>query len=196
MGRAKRHLKRLQKQIDLRLGKGKAVEILQGLDDLTDSETAQECFEWASRAMERLEDKILIEDLIPIREGCACMGVNKDSPVAKIFPELRAKHPDDDDAYLNAVAEHLTTKTGRCGDLIEYKDGKLVTNLYKPGHTQCTCAIFYRELQSPSKTWCYCCQGLLKNVYECVFPEKECHMNTIETLAIGGANCIFETWFT
>ena len=120
----------------------------------------------------------------------------KKPPIAKKFSKLRTEHPNDDNAYLTAVAEHLTKNAARCSDLIEYKDGKLITHLYKAGREKCTCGVFNKEVKAPSKTWCYCCQGFLKNAYVYVFPEKECHMNTIETLAIGGANCIFETWFT
>lgn len=40
------------------------------------------------------------------------------------------------------------------------------------------------------------CQGTLKSIYQFVFSEKECHMDIVETFATGGADCIFETWYT
>ena len=80
MGKAKQHLELLQNQIDLRLGVGKAAEILQGLDDLNGNETTQQCYEWALKTMERLDESVLIEYLIPIREGCACWQTKKKAP--------------------------------------------------------------------------------------------------------------------
>lgn len=195
MDNAKKHLIKLQKQIDTKLGPRKSDEIFDGLDDLTGDETPEEISKWAADITDRLEKSIKTDDLIQIREECACIKANKYSPYnKKHFKGIREKYPDDDEAYLRAVAEFLTGN-GRCGKKVEYVNGKIISH-FGFGNS-CVCYVIKGGWEKPpSTTWCRCCQGTLKSIYQFVFSEKECHMDIAETFATGGADCIFETWYT
>ena len=83
MDHAVKHLEKLRKEIDFRLGKGKGDEILRGLDELTGNESPQEIAKWAETVTAMLESAIPDKDLIPIREACACIKANKYSAYNK-----------------------------------------------------------------------------------------------------------------
>jgi len=195
MDNAQKHLDKLRKQIDLRLGKGKADEVLQGVDALTGDETPAEIGQWAEKVTEKLEGSIAQEDLIPIREGCACIKANKYSAYnTKYFPQIREKHPDNDEEYLRAVAAFLNGR-GRCGKVVEYADGKIICH-FGFGHA-CVCYVTKGGWEKPtSTTWCRCCQGTVKSILQYVFPEKKCTMEIVETFATGGTDCVFSASFS
>ena len=190
MDKALKHLEKLRKQIDVRLGKGKADEVLQGVRELTGDETPEEIGKWAEEITEKLESAISEEDLIPIREECACIKANKYSAYAKkYFPAIREKHPDNDEAYLKAVAEFLSGR-GRCGNVVEYVDGKIISH-FGFGNA-CVCYVIKGGWdRPPSATWCRCCQGTIKSILQYLFPDKKCNMDIVETFATGGTDCVF-----
>lgn len=195
MENTKKHLEKLHSQIDKKLGKGKADGILHGLDYVTGNETPEEAVNWARAVTERLEDKINNENLISIREECACIKANKYSAYnKKHFKELREKYPDDDTAYLKAVVALLNLRK-RCGKKVELIEGKIISH-FGFGNA-CVCNVVKGGWKNPpSTTWCRCCQGSLKSIYQFVFADKECHMDIVETFATGGSDCIFSTWYT
>lgn len=189
-----KHLEKLHKQVSLKLGKDQADKILDGLDYVTGEETPQEAAQWAGKVIERLESSIEEQDLIPIREECACIKANKYSAYnKKYFPQIREKYPDDTE-YMKAAAEFLNGR-GRAGRIVEYKDGKFISHFsFGDG---CVCYVIKGGWDKPpSTTWCRCCQGTLKSIFKFVFPEKVCHMDIIETFATGGKDCIFSVWYT
>ncbi len=193
MDNAKKHCEKLKKYINQYLGKGRADEILDGLDELTGEETPEQCAVWASEVNERLENGIDPDMLIKIREECACIKANKYSPYVKYFKEIRDKYENDEE-YLQAVAEFLTGR-GRCGKKVEYINGKIYSH-YGFGNS-CVCYVIKGGWQKPpSKTWCRCCQGTLLSIYKLVFPNKQCNMDIVETYATDGKDCIFATWYT
>jgi len=194
MDDAVKHLEKTRKYIDLRLGKGKADEILQGMD-LTGSETPEEIGKWAEALTGRLEGAIPEGDLIPIREECACIKANKHTAYNKrYFPEIRKLHPDDDEAYMKAVAEFLNGR-GRVGKAVEYVDGKIVCH-FGFGDS-CVCYVIKGGWgKPPSKTWCRCCQGTVKSILQYVFPERQCNMDIVETFATGGTDCVFSASYS
>jgi hypothetical protein len=195
MDSIKKHLEKLQSQIDNKLGEGKADEILAGLDYVTGKETPQEAAEWARAVVERLENQIDGEALIEIREECACIKANKYSAYnKKYFKELRAQHPEDDEAYLKVVVDFLNVHN-RCGRYIEYIDGKIISHFSFGEACVCT-TIKGGWAAPPSSTWCRCCQGSLKSIYNYVFPDKVCRIDIVETFATGGNDCVFVTWYT
>ncbi|WP_310604402.1 hypothetical protein [Anaerosporobacter sp.] len=115
MDNVKKHYDKLHKQIDLRLGKGKADEILHGLDYVTGDESANEIRKWATEITERLENSIPEEDLIPIREECACIKANKYSTYnKKYFKEIREQHPDNDEDCHMDIVETFATGGSDC----------------------------------------------------------------------------------
>ena len=195
MDDAVKHLEKLRKQIDLRLGKGKADEILRGMEALTEDESPEVIGKWAEKLTARLEEAIPDEDLIPIREECACIKANKYSAYnKKHFPEIRKKHADNDEEYMKAVAAFLSGK-GRVGKTVEYADGKILAH-FGFGNS-CVCYVIRGGWGSPpSATWCRCCQGTVKSVLQYVFPDKKCHMDIIETFATGGRDCVFSAHYT
>jgi hypothetical protein len=190
-----KHLMKLHNQIDMNLGKGKADEILAGLDYVTGKETPQEAAEWARAVINRLEEKIDNETLISIREECACIKANKYSAFnKKYFKEIREKHPEDDEAYLKAVVDFLNIHN-RCGKRIKYDNGRIISHFSFGKACVCT-TIKGGWTAPPSTTWCRCCQGSIKSIYNFVFPDKVCHMDIMETFATGGTDCVFVTWYT
>jgi len=195
MDNAIKHLNKLRKQIDSRLGAGQADEILQGIDELTGHESPEEIGKWAEQVTEKLENSISTENLIPIREECACIKANKHSAYnKKYFPEIRSKYPDNDDEYLKAVAEFLSGK-GRCGKVVEYVDGKIISH-FGFGNS-CVCYVIKGGWgKPPSTTWCRCCQGTVKSILQYVFPDKKCNMDIIETFATGGTDCVFSASYS
>jgi hypothetical protein len=195
MDNAIKHLEKLRKQIELRLGKSKADEVLQGTDIPTGEETPEIIAVWAEKLSLKLESSIPEVDLISIREECACIKANKYSSYnKKHFPQLRQEHPDNDEEYLKAIAEFLNTK-GRCGKSVEYKNGKIISH-FGFGDS-CVCHVIKKGWKKPpSTTWCRCCQGTVKSIMQFVFPDKKCNMDIIETFATGGTDCVFSTSFT
>jgi hypothetical protein len=193
MDNAKKHCEKLKKYINQYLGKGQANEILEGLDELTGEETPAQCASWAYKLNDRLESKIDQETLIHIREECACIKANKYSSYMKYFKDIREKNENNEE-YLQAIAEFLNRR-GRCGKRVEYVDGKIYSH-FEFGKS-CVCYVIKGGWQKPpSKTWCRCCQGTLLSIYKLAFPEKECHMDIVETFATGGKDCVFSTWYT
>lgn len=194
MDNAKKHLEKLQKQIELKLGYEQANKILIGLDLLTGEETSEQIGIWAEKVTKRLEEEIDEQNLISIREECACIKANKYCTYnKKYFPELREQFPDDIE-YMQAVAKFLNGR-GRAGRIVEYIDGKFVSH-FSFGDS-CVCYVIKGGWRKPpSTTWCRCCQGTLKSIFQFVFPEKTCHMDIIETFATGGNDCIFSIWYT
>ncbi len=195
MDNAGKHLEKLQKHIDAKLGKGKANEILAGINTLTGNETPAETADWAVKITDRLEKSIPQKDLIEIREECACIKANKYSSYnKKYFKEIREKYSDDDEEYLKAIAEFLNGR-GRCGKKVEYIDGKIISH-FGFGNS-CVCYVVKGGWEKPPSTiWCRCCQGTLKSIYQYVFSDKDCHMDIVETFATGGTDCVFKTWYT
>ena len=194
MESTRKHLDKLRKQIDLRLGKGSADSILYGIAALPDDAPPSEVAAWAVQLSTVLEDAIPGADLIPIREECACIKANKYSTYNKqYFPALRAEHPEDDEAYLAAVASFLNGR-GRIGKKVEYKDSKIVAAF---GFGQsCVCTVIRGGWEKPpSATWCRCCQGTVKSILQFIFPDRECDMELVETFATGGSDCIFAARF-
>ena len=188
-----KHLRKLEKQITRHYGEERSVEILNGLTDVTGNETPKEAAVWAERITKRLEQNIEENTLIQIREECACVYTNKYSAYnKKYFKELRENHLNEED-YLKAVADFLSGRP-RIGKCVEYQNNQIVT--YFGERTRCGCFVVKNGWDKPpSKTWCRCCQGCLKSVYRFVLPNKTCKMDIIETLATGGKDCIFRTWF-
>jgi hypothetical protein len=194
MDTVKKHLEKLQTQIDRRLGKGTAEKILTGLDNVTGRELPQEAADWARAVISRLEDKIASEDLIAIREECACIKANKYSAYnTKYFKEIREQHPDDTD-YLRAVVDFLNGR-GRCGRKVEFADGKIISHFGFGSKCVCT-TIKGGWDHPPSAMWCRCCQGSLKSIYQYIYSNKICYMDIAETFATGGSDCVFVTWYT
>lgn len=195
MDNSVKHLEKLRKQIDSRLGKGKADEVLEGIREMTGNESPDEIRKWATELNERLEKSISNDDLIPIREECACIKANKYSAYnKKYFPEIRKKHPDNDEEYLKAVAAFLNGR-GRCGKIVEYTDGKIISH-FGFGDS-CVCYVVKGGWEKPpSTTWCRCCQGTIKSILQFVFPDKQCHMDTVETFATGGTDCVFSASYS
>lgn len=194
MENAVKHLEKLKKQITLKYGLEEANRILAGLDHLTGEETAEQIGVWAKELSQRLEKEIADPDLISIREECACIKANKYSVYnKKYFPELRANYPDDT-RYMQAVAEFLNGR-GRAGRAVEYKNGKFISHFSFSNH--CVCYVIKGGWDKPpSTTWCRCCQGSLKSIFQFVFPEKQCHIDIVETFATGGSDCVFSVWYT
>ena len=195
MDNARKHHEKLCKQIDLRLGKGKANEILQGIDIPTGEESSDETFEYATKITMKLEEAVAQDDLIAIREECACIKANKYSAYnKKYFPQIREKHPDNDEEYLKAVAEFLNGR-GRTGKYVEYTDGKIICR-FGFGN-KCVCCVSRGGWEKPpSIKWCRCCQGTIKSILKYVFPDKKCNMDIIETFATGGADCVFSASYS
>jgi hypothetical protein len=195
MDNIKKHFDKLKKAIDIKLGKGKGIEILSEFDSLAGSETPDEIGRWANDVCSHLESTINTDDLVAIREECACIKANKYSAYnKKYFKELRAVHPNDDMAYLKAVAEFMNGR-GRCGKKVEFVDEEIISH-FGFGDS-CVCYVIKGGWKKPpSKTWCRCCQGTLKSIYQFVFNDKICHMYIVETFATGGNDCVFSTWFT
>ncbi|HEX9933581.1 MAG TPA: hypothetical protein VGB38_00170, partial [bacterium] len=105
---------------------------------------------------------------------------------------LREKNPNEDD-YLKAVAAFLSGRP-RIGKNVELKNKEIVT--YLGERRNCGCFVVKGGWEKPpSKTWCRCCQGCLLSVYRFILPDKRCNMDIIKTLATGGKDCIFKTWF-
>jgi hypothetical protein len=191
-----RHNARLYKEIDKKLGKGKAGQLLKGFMDITGNESPEERAKWANSLMEHLNKNIDKDKLIEIREECACFKCNKNSSFAiKYFPELRKNYPNENE-YINAVAEFMTKK-GRCGKKAEVKKGEFISYFYNGLLNECTCGVIKKGIVKPfsSTTWCRCCAGLVKSVYQYVFPGKMCHVDIIETIATGGKDCIFRIYY-
>ena len=192
-----RHRNRLHKEIDRKLGKGKGEQLLKGFMNITGNESPEERAKWAHSLSEHLDKNIEEKILMEIREGCACYKTNEKSGFAKkTFPELKNKYPNEKD-YLNAVAE-LLNKRGRCGKKVEVKNGEFISHFYYGDKNKCVCGVIENGWKKPfsSKTWCWCCCGLVKSLYQYVFPDRKCHVDIVETLANGGKDCVFRTWYT
>ena len=189
-----KHLNKLAKQITLNCGEETSIEILNGLTYVTGNEDPKEAAAWADKITQRLEQYLNEKTIIKIREECACVYTNKYSTYnKKYFKELRENNKNEDD-YLKAVAKFLSGRP-RIGKLVEFKDNFIVT--YLGEKRKCGCFVVKGGWDKPpSKTWCRCCQGCLLSVYRFILPNKNCNMDIIETLATGGKDCVFKTWFT
>jgi hypothetical protein len=194
MDNAKKHIEKTRKYIDAKLGKGKGSELLSEFEEITGNETPKETAKWAASLINHLENNIDEKDLIEIREECSCIKANKNSKYAKeYFPKLKKKFPNDND-YLNACSEFMTKKK-RCGKRIEAVKGELISHFSFAN--QCCCYVIKGGWEKPpTAMWCRCCCGTIKSVYQFVFPERECHVDIMETFATGGNDCVFRTWFT
>ncbi|MCL2136844.1 MAG: hypothetical protein FWH40_04900 [Coriobacteriia bacterium] len=196
METTQKHLIRLRKQIDARLGKGSAETVLAGIEGLEDDMSSRtETADWVITLIDRLETSLSPDDFKTIREETACIKANKYSAYnKKYFPQIRDQYPDDDQAYLKAVAQFLDGR-GRVGKLVEYQDGKLVCH-FGFGDA-CACSIIKNSLvKPPSTSWCQCCQGSVKSILQFVYLDKKCTMRIVETFASGGKDCVFEASFS
>ena len=128
-----------------------------------------------------------------IRENCACLMSNDNSVYAKEFRRLR-KQCADEDEYLRAAVEYLngTTPLRRCG-AVTLRGGAVLTEIARG---RCECPTIRDALIRPiSVTWCHCCKGNMLSVIRRLFPERQCDMRIVETIATGGAVCLFEARF-
>ena len=191
---AEKHLEMMKRQINAHLGKGKADGILRGITAPPEDAPYEAVAQWAAALSARLESEIPEADLIPIREACACIKANKYSVYnKKYFPEIRAQHPTDDEAYLQAVAAFLNGR-GRIGKRVSYADGR-ITASFGFG-SSCVCTVIKGGWERPPSTiWCRCCQGTVKSLMQFVFPDRPCHIDIVETFATGGADCVFTASF-
>ena len=104
MDNIKKHLEKLNKAIDAKLGKGYGNKLLKKYENVTGNESPKEIAKIATSLSKQLEKNIDIKYLKEIREECACIKANKYSAYnKKYFPELRAKFPNNDEKYLEAV---------------------------------------------------------------------------------------------
>ena len=197
MANLKKHIEKMSKSIDKKLGKGKGSEFLDKYKIVAGYETPKEVEKWVVSLSKHLEKNIDENKLIEIREDCACW---KNSPVTKkVFFELRKTYTKDKE-YLDAVSEFMTKK-GRCGKKVEINKGEIISYFSDVplNKHSCACGVLKDcDWKTPlsTTTWCRCCCGFIKNVYKNVFPEKICHVDIMETIVTGGNNCIFRTWFT
>ena len=193
LGDIQKHHANMCKQIEKCVGKEQGRKVLAVIPSPTGSETPKERANWAVAVSRCLEEALTEEQVTAVRQECACVKTNKYSAYnQKYFPKLRQENPDDED-YLRAVAAFLSGRP-RIGKRVEYVDGKLITSMGEG--KQCGCLVIKGGWEKPPTTgWCRCCQGTLRSVYQFVFPEKECHMDIIQTHATGGEDCVFMTWY-
>lgn len=193
LGDIKKHHATLCRQIEKHMGKEQSIKILMDIPVPSGGETPQERAKWAELVTECLEKSCDKDQLVQVRQGCACVQTNKYSAYnKKYFPQIRQEHPDDEE-YMKAVAEFLSGRP-RIGKRVEYIDRKIIT--YMGEGRDCGCFVIKGGWDMPtSTTWCYCCQGTLFSLYQFIFPEKTCRMEIIESHATGGKDCIFSTWY-
>lgn len=190
----KKHHASICKQIEKHVGKEKSIKILKDIPVPTGGENPQERAVWAAQVSDCLEHSLDKEQIVRVRQGCACVQTNKYSAYnKKYFPELRQTYSDDE-AYMKAVAAFLSGRP-RIGAKVEYSDGKFT--IYLGEGKSCGCFVIKGGWDKPtSTTWCYCCQGTLFSVLQFVYPTKICHMEIIESHATGGKDCVFSAWYT
>ncbi len=193
LGDIQKHHANMCKQIGKCVGKEISMKVLAELPAPTGDETPVERASWAAEVSRCLEKSLTPEQVILVRQECACVKTNKYSAYnQRYFPKLRQENPEDED-YLRAVAAFLSGRP-RIGKRVEYADGKLIT--YMGEGKQCGCLVIKGGWEKPpTLTWCRCCQGTLHSIYQFVFPEKTCHMDIVQTHATGGDDCAFAAWY-
>ncbi|MFT4145170.1 MAG: hypothetical protein QM644_12005, partial [Mobilitalea sp.] len=119
LGDIKKHYLILSKQVKKQVGNEKSLEILKNLQEPSGNENPQERAKWAFDVTECLEKSLETEDIIKIRQECACVKSNKYSAYnQKYFPEIREKNSNKE-IYLKAIAEFLSGRP-RIGKQVEY----------------------------------------------------------------------------
>lgn len=193
LGDIQKHHQNMCKQIVRYTGPDRGRQIADAIPVPTGHETPQERANWAANVTICLEQSLSQEEVIAVRQECACVKTNKYSAYnQKYFPKLRRENPNEQD-YLRAVAAFLSGRP-RIGKHVEYVGGKLITALGEDKH--CGCLVMKGGWEKPpSATWCRCCQGTLFSLFQFVLPEKKCRMDIIKTHATGGDDCVFVTWF-
>ena len=185
MPKLKKHIERVHKSIDARLGKGKGAVLLKRFENIDGNESPKETAKLSIDLINHLEKEIDKKNLSAILEECACW--QKSPSAEKTFSELRKKHSDDVD-YLKAVAHKKKA---------EYINGEIIAYFYRGKKNSCTCPLIKGGYDKPSSpAWCSCCLGFVRNIYKLVFPQKNCHVDIMKTFATGGDDCVFKIWWT
>jgi hypothetical protein len=188
-----RHYRVLAEQLGKYADQDTQMAILDGMNYVTASSKLEVKVGWASEVMQRMDRMLDPETCIKIREGCACVLSNEKSIYARTFRKLRKRYPNEDE-YIDEVVKYLnsTSPLRRCGDVT--RDGDRIYSVI--GRGQCACPVLHDGLRAPiSITWCHCSKGSLLSVYRYVFPEKECQMEIVRTVATGADECCFVTSF-
>lgn len=169
-------------------------EILSGMDYVRDGAKPEVKAAWACEMMDRM-DRLLEEPTRRrVREKCSCVFSNENSIYAKTFRRLRKQYPSNEE-YLDQVVAYLngTEPLLRCGD-VERRGSELHSLIARK---TCDCSAVGKGLTRPvSRTWCECCKGSLLSVYRYVFPEKDCRMEILRTVASGADECCFVTRYS
>lgn len=153
-----------------------ARQILEGFEDLDDAMPAERRAEMIERLVQRMERAIPSEEKRRrIRERCAC----KPAEFLEKARQLRACTPDLQ-AFLSKLQE-----TGFAGKPLTM-EGDTIHGVF--GYRRCLCPWPGKATRHSSLTWCYCCQGHLKWLYEGVLGQNV-DVDLYETVLTGADDC-------
>ncbi len=166
----------LAKNIEKETNRSIVLEVIQNVDQFKSTSDHAEQAEWIKVAIERLERQVGIETSIKIMENC---GRDCCSPNSR-------KHAKQSRSESKSTLEFLN-KLSVGGFNFKLKDKNTVTGEYN----KCYCWMVKQTKKPfPTKTYCYCGAGHLKQLFECAL-EKPVEVELVQSVITGAESCEF-----
>ncbi len=154
-----------------------ARQVLEGFEDFDGDVPADKRAEMIELLVQRMDRQIPSQDKRQrMRERCSCKPVE----FLEKAQVLRKSNP----GLLSTFLAELQ-KTGFAGNPLTL-EGDTIHGVF--GYRRCLCPWPGKGRRHSSLTWCYCCQGHLKWLFENAL-EQPVHVDLYETVLTGADDC-------
>ena len=174
------YVKKFAKNIDKIAGKDIRLKILKGCENLTSKMKKEKRAEYMKTAMERMEKLLDEDDIIKIREACAC----KPRKFLKESKKFYSNSKNMEDFIIKLE------KAGYAGRPLVLKNNIVYGRF---GIDKCVCGMVGETKNEIPFSWCYCCEAHIRWLYEKTL-KKEVEVELLESIISGGNDCKYKAY--
>lgn len=171
------YLNKMAKEVDQVIGEEKRKEVMECCSELTSKKPKWQRAKTMRELMENMEKKLEENQLIEIRERCACKP-------KKFLSELKKIKKETGDIKERIEIAAQTNFAGKCS-IIDDKSYKVIFEL-----KECVCGMISGQKNPVPLSWCHCCKGHVQWMYENLL-DKKFNMELISSVASEGEDCVF-----
>lgn len=172
------YINKIAKAMDKIVGKKLRIEILMDCEHLTSKDRKEKRADAMKSVMSKMERLLSDEDIIKIREKCACKPQKFINTVKLI--------------KTNSINNNERLKklenTGFAGFVTKKSENMLRVEFHS---RTCFCGMVGKSKTIIPLSWCHCCKEHIKWLYEKTL-ERDLSAKLISSVIAGGEDCIFE----
>ncbi|WP_425449314.1 DUF6144 family protein [Dethiothermospora halolimnae] len=172
------YINKMARAMDRVVGKELRTEILTDCEDLKSKDKKEKRGEAMRVVMNKMGDLLSKEEIIRIREECACKP--------KKFVSMVNTIKKDTDDYTKRLDK--LQNTGFAGVITKNVDNMLRVEFKT---SKCFCGMVGKSKSNIPRLWCHCCKEHVRWLYEKVL-EKEIDAKLVSAVIAGDEDCVFE----